>query len=127
MMENKKRIVIILVIGALLIGNVYFTFNYFSISKELEMVKSSESKVQVNERILNFTSLFIKEVLQANTEVNFETRLSLENAVRDLKDKEVMTEWENFTASKTEADAQNSVKKLLGILITKIQKVSLVV
>ena len=44
-----------------------------------------------------------------------ETRLSLENAVRDLKDEEIMAEWQNFIASKTEADAQTSVKKLLGI------------
>ena len=53
--------------------------------------------------------------------MDFETRLSLENAVRDLKDKEVMEEWQNFTGSKTEAEAQNSVKKLLGILINKVR------
>jgi hypothetical protein len=46
----------------------------------------------------------------------------LENEVRDLKDPAVMAEWQNFTNSKTEADAQNSVKTLLGILVDKIQK-----
>jgi hypothetical protein len=121
-MENKKRVLIIIVIGALVIGNVFFALNYFSISKELETVKATESKVELNTKIINFTEMFIKKVLQANTEVDFETRLSLENSVRDLKDAEVMAEWQNFIGSKTEADAQNSVKKLLGILISKIQK-----
>jgi hypothetical protein len=121
-MENKKRIIIIIVIGALIIGNAYLGLKYVSVSKELEMVRSTETKAELNSKVLNFTSMFIKKVLQANTEVDFETRLSLENAVRDLKDEEIMSEWQNFIGSKTELEAQNSVKKLLGILISKIQK-----
>ena len=122
MIENKERLAIIIIIAALVTGDVFFAYNYFSVKQELQTIKSGESKSALNEKIIDFTSLFIKEVLQANTEVNFETRLSLENAVRELKDAEVMAEWQNFTGSKTEQEAQNSVKKLLGILITKIQK-----
>ena len=122
MMENKNRISIIIIIGALVIGNAFFGLNYYFANQELQTIKSTQTKVELNDKVLNFASLFIKKVLQANTEVDFETRLSLENAVRDLKDEEIMKEWQNFTASKTEAEAQNSVKKLLGILISKIQK-----
>jgi hypothetical protein len=122
MMENKNRLSCIIIIGVLLISTVFFGLNYFFVSKELQEVKATASKTELNTKVLDFASLFIKKVLQANTEVDFETRLSLENAVRDLKDDQIMAEWQNFTASKTEADAQNSVKKLLGILISKIQK-----
>ncbi len=121
-MENKNRLFIIIVVGALIIGNVFFALNYFLGKAELEQVKSEQTKVEFNEKVINFASLFIKKVLQADKEVDFETRLSLENAVRGLKDDQIMAEWQNFTASKTEADAQTSVKKLLEILITKIQK-----
>jgi len=121
-MENKKRILIIIIIGALVIGNTFFALNYFTVSKELATAKATETKMELNTKVIDFTSLFIKKVLQANTEVDFDTRLSLENAVRGLNDDEIMAEWQNFTNSKTEADAQNSVKKLLGILIDKIQK-----
>ena len=121
-MENKKRIIIIVIIGALIIGNVFFALNYYFINQELQALKSTATKTELNTKVLNFASMFINKVLQANTEVDFETRLSLENAVRDLKDDQIMAEWQNFTSSKTEADAQNSVKKLLGILISKIQK-----
>mgnify|MGYP001616542998 FL=1 len=120
-MENKKNIILVLMI-ALIVGNVFFASNYFSLMKEMQGVQSVQVKIDLNEKVINFASMFIKKVLQANTEVDFETRLSLENAVRDLKDSEIMAEWQNFTNSQTEAEAQNSVKKLLGILITKIQK-----
>lgn len=120
MMENKKIIKILTLI--LILGNIFFAYKYFALSQELETIKSAQSKVELNEKVINFTALFIKKVLQANEEVDFETRLSLENAVRELKDEEIMAEWQKFVGSATEADAQNSVKKLLGILISKIQK-----
>jgi len=122
MMESKNRLVLIIVIGALVVGNVFFALNYFLLNRELNSAYSIRDKAEVNTKVVNFASMFVKKVLQADKEVDFETRLSLENAVRDLKDKEVMEEWQNFTGSKTEAEAQNSVKKLLEILISKIQR-----
>lgn len=121
-MNNEKRIFSIIIIGILVIGNAFFGLNYFFVSRELNEAKTTQTKVETNTKVINFTEMFIKKVLQADKEVDFETRLTLENAVRDLNDKEVMAEWNKFIGSKTEAEAQNSVKKLLGILITKIQK-----
>ncbi|MFA5936285.1 MAG: hypothetical protein WC822_00190 [Candidatus Paceibacterota bacterium] len=122
MMVNKQRIFIIIIIGALIIGNVFFALNYFPMVKELNELKATQVKTESNEKVINFAEMFIKKVLEADKEVDFETRLSLENAVRELKDEEIMAGWQSFISSKTEADAQNSVKKLLEILITKIQK-----
>ncbi|MFZ3011449.1 MAG: hypothetical protein WA060_00385 [Minisyncoccia bacterium] len=120
-MENKKRI-IEFVIVALIVSNAFFAYSYFNSYKELKKINSTEAKVELNSKVINFASLFIEKVLQAEEEVDFETRLSLENAVRDLKDEEIMNEWSNFVSCKTEIEAQNSVKRLLGILINKIQK-----
>lgn len=122
MMENKKRPWIIVVVGILLIGDVFFGLNYYLTWNDLQAIEATESKVELNQKVVNFISMFIKDVLQANRSVDFDTRLSLENAVRDLHDDQIMAEWQNFTGSKTEADAQNSVKILLGLLISKIQK-----
>ena len=121
MMENKKLITEGLML-VLIAGNFFFAYNYFSAYKKLQNIESIKAKVEVNQKVVDFASMFIKKVLQADKEVDFETRLSLENSVRNLKDDEIIAEWQNFTNSKTEAEAQNSVKKLLGILITKIQK-----
>ena len=121
-MENKKRIYIEIFIVMLIVGYMFFAYKYFTSYKELQVTKSAQVKVESNQKVINFASLFIKKVLQADKEVDFETRLSLENAVRELKDEEIMAEWQRFIGSKTELDAQNSVKKLLGILISKINK-----
>jgi hypothetical protein len=120
-MENKKRVFEIFIV-LLLVGNAFFAYNYFTLNKELQAIKTRGTQAQLNTKVLDFGSLFIKKVLQADKEVDFETRLALENAVRELNDEEIMAEWQNFVGSKTEADAQNSVKRLLEILITKIQK-----
>ncbi|KKS25950.1 MAG: hypothetical protein UU87_C0006G0011 [Parcubacteria group bacterium GW2011_GWA2_42_11] len=122
MIENNKRAFYIVLVGILLISSVFFAFNYFFTYKELQEIESTGGKTELNNKVIDFASMFIKKVLQADKEVDFETRLSLENAVRDLKDEEIMSEWQNFVGSKTEAEAQNSVKKLLEILITKIRK-----
>jgi len=111
-----------IIVVLLLVGNVFFGFNYLKLTSDLRAARQEQTKVETNTKVIDFASLFIKKVLQANTEVDFETRLSLENAVRDLKDEEILAEWQNFIGSKTEIEAQNSVKKLLGILIDKIQK-----
>lgn len=121
-MQNKTRDLEIVILGLLIVGNVFFAYSYFNAYNELKAVKSTQAQAELNQKVINFTSLFIKKVLQADKEVDFETRLSLENAVRDLKDEEVIAEWHNFTNSKTEQGAQDSVKKLLEILIGKIQK-----
>ncbi|MFZ2149779.1 MAG: hypothetical protein WAV15_01305 [Minisyncoccia bacterium] len=121
-MQSNNRVPYIIVVGVLLVGCVFFGLNYFFLSQELEEVQSRSAKTELNERVLGFTSLFITEVLQADGEVNFETRLSLENSVRGLKDEQIMAEWQKFVGSKTEAEAQASVKRLLGMLIDKVQR-----
>jgi len=63
----------------------------------------------------------IEKVLKAETEVDFETRLKLENAVRNLEDKEILARWSKFIESKTEAGAQEEVKNLLEALVNKIK------
>jgi len=76
---------------------------------------------QRNEKILNFTRMFIDKVLRAEGEVPFEDRLLLENAVRDIGNQEILTQWQEFTDVETEAQAQAEVKDLLEVLIKRIQ------
>ncbi len=119
--ENQRNPYFI-IIAVLVLGNILFALNYFSVSHKLKAIDSTKTKTEINSKVLDFTALFIKDVLQAETEVNFETRLNLENAVRDLNDPEIKAQWQKFVASKTELEAQTSVKNLLGILVGKIRK-----
>lgn len=105
----------------LLAGNVYFGMQYSAIQKELRQTQIALETQKTNEKILAFTKLFIEKVLKAETEVDFETRLKLENAVRNLNNEEILAQWNNFVNSKTETEAQKEVKNLLEMLAGKIK------
>src|SRR4030042_427533 len=111
-MSNQKTILITLV---LLVACVFSGFKYFTVQKELAQTQAVLETQKTNEKILDFTKFFIEKVLKAETEVDFETRLKLETEVRDLGDEEILSQWQEFTESKTEAEAQEKVKNLLEI------------
>ena len=117
---TKQKTILIIIILLLLASNVFLGFKYFSVQKEVKQTQSTLEIQQTNEKILDFTKLFIKKVLKAETEIDFETRLQLENAVRNLDDEKILAQWQKFTESKTESDAQQEVKNLLELLINKI-------
>ena len=122
MMERNKNLPLIVLIGVLLLGNAFFGIGYFAQKSVLDQAEAVRAKAEVNTKVVDFTMMFIKQVLQAEKEVDFETRLRLENAVRDLKDDNIVAEWQVFTNARTEIEAQNSVKRLLEALVGKIQK-----
>jgi hypothetical protein len=126
---NKQKLMIILIIS-LIVMNMFLLYRYLLISKEIEKMKIASglpeksniiSPNTKNEKIINFLKLFITKVLKAEGEVDFETRLKLENAVREIQDKEILDQWTKFTESKTEEEAQKNVKDLLEILVNKLQ------
>ena len=110
-------ILVLILIG----GNIFLGSKYFSAQKEFRQAQTALQTQTTNEKVLEFTKLFIKEVLKAETEVNFDTRLKLENAVRNLGDEEILNQWQKFTESKTETGAQEEVKNLLEMLVSKIK------
>jgi len=119
---NFNKIFLIVIILLLLVSNVYFISKHLGLQKELKEAKAALEIPKINEKILNFTNLFIEKVLKAESEVNFETRLQLENAVRDIKDEEILSQWQKFIESESETEAQIEVKNLLELLVSKIKK-----
>ena len=118
---NKSKIVYFIILVLLLAGNFFFVARYSAIQKELQEIKRPIETQKVNEKVLNFTKFLIEKVLKAEKEVDFETRLKLENAVRDIGDQEILAQWQKFVDSKTESEAQQEVKNLLELLISKIK------
>ena len=117
---NSKRTIFILLLAILLFGNIFFITKYFVAQTDLDQAQATVETQKINASALRFTKLFIAKVLKAKSEVDFETRLNLENAVRDLKDPEILAQWQKFTDSQTECDAQQNVKDLLELLVNKI-------
>ena len=117
-LSNLFWIILVLI---LLAGNIFFGVKYSTVQKELKITQTVLETQKINERILDFTRFFIKEVLKAEAEIDFETRLKLETAVRNLKDEEILAQWQKFVESKTEIEAQKAVKNLLETLMRKIK------
>jgi len=120
-MKQRITLIILIVIIFLIFGSVLFASKYFAVQKELRQAQAMLETQKINVRVLSFTSLFIGKVLKADKEIDFETRLQLENSVRNLEDQEVLTQWQKFTDSKTPDEAQAEVKNLLDLLVSKIK------
>lgn len=114
------RIILIVVIGILCILTAFFATRCYILGDQLDEVNTIIANQHTNERVLMFTKLFISKVLQSGSEVDFETRLQLENSVREIKDEQILESWNKFVNSKTESEAQGEVKALLDLLIKKI-------
>lgn len=104
----------------LVMTSVLFWNRYQQVRAELTLLQEKHLAVAVNDQVLTFTQLFIEKVLKAEAEIDFETRLKLESAVRELKDEEILLVWQEFTGSTSEQQAQAAVKNLLSALVAKI-------
>lgn len=122
-MKNMKtyKFLIIIIILALIGGNIYLGYKYFNVQKELRQAQTVLEIQKTNEKVLDFNKLFIEKVLKAEEKIDFEERLKLENMVRNLNDEEILIQWQKFTESKTETEAQDNVKDLLYILVNKTE------
>lgn len=123
---NKSRSSVVLVLVIIMVlsvaGNIFLVFNNQKLQKDLQFAVSTLRDKENSIRITNFTRMLVRDVLSADKEVNFETRLQLENAVRELNDPEILAQWKKFTESSAEDQAQTEVKILLRMLLDKALK-----
>lgn len=118
---NNKRVIVWGAVLLLVLGNVVLLGLYFLQAREIKTLQSQVQVRQVNNKVVNFLDLFIQKVLKSDTEVSFEDRLQLENAVREINDADILLTWEQFTAATTEDEIQQGVKGLLEALVRKIR------
>ena len=85
------------------------------------LVKNSQlySQRQIDRKVLDFRNMFTEKVLLSDKEIDFDTRLALETAVRSLNDAEIFGQWQAFTNSQTREEATNQARKLLKLLIQR--------
>ena len=118
MEKNSKILKVILTV--LLIGNVFFAWTYVSSKVAVRKLEIATEKQKINTKILSFTQLFVEKVLSGTREVSFDDRLALENAVRDLNDKDIFESWQTFTKAKDSAEIQKDFYALFRLLLSKI-------
>lgn len=115
---NKKTFFIILLCALFIVSLALNGVLAYSQAKNSQATQQK----QVNQKVLDFRNMFTEKVLLSDKEVDFETRLSLETAVRDLNDQEIFAQWQAFVNSQTQADATLQAKVLLNLLIQKTEQ-----
>jgi len=117
---SKTKLFLAIIIIALLAGNIFFAVKYSSAVKKLAQIEIIKETQQKNKKIIEFNKLFIEKVLISGKEVDFDSRLQLENAVRGLNDPEILEDWQKFMESKDPAEAQKNVLILIKALAEKM-------
>jgi hypothetical protein len=114
-----KKILLIALIVVLAASNIFIAWKALAYREELKTEREAAKVKEANKQVAEFNQLFVEKVLNATGEIDFDTRLQLENAARAVGDKDILAQWQKFTDSKTEAEAQTEVKNLLSLLAKK--------
>lgn len=112
---NKTKTVLIAVLCISIFANAFMVF---MCARTYVVLNQSLSRKEIKYDILSFANMFVEQVLMAQGEVDFDTRLTLETSVRSLNDKEILSQWQKFTKSSDET-ASSEAKNLLHLLIRK--------
>lgn len=116
---NPRTVKLVIITG--LVGVVIlFIGQWYIYYKDIQATKNLLSIYQTNQKVVDFTKLFIAKVIKAKSDVSFEDRLKLENAVRDINDQKIFNQWQKFTEAKDPVQAQEEAKNLLEILANKV-------
>lgn len=116
----KKESIPFLIIVILAAAVLVLTGQYYITRQNLINSENTVKTFQYDQKVLNFTKLFITKVLKADGQVSFDDRLALENSVRNINDKIIFDQWQKFINAKTSLEAQIEVKNLLELLVNKI-------
>ena len=117
----KKNLFSSILILILLGGNIYLSTQYFSIGKQLQQIKN-QKLVDVNSGVkpAEILTEFLDVVLATRT-TNPDSRLKLENDIRQLGDPAITKEWDALVASKDTKISQSKAIKIIGLLEDKIK------
>ena len=120
----KRRIPLVLIkvlSVVVLAGMIFFMIMSFKLQGKINVLESQPRlSVDANKSFI-FMQDFISNVIGSSTEVDFETRLRLENEVRAINDPDILSKWKAFIASKNESEAQSHVLSILQRLIILVQ------
>lgn len=116
----KTKLVIIITISLLAAAAIGFSVECFLLATKLNSVKTSLKAQETNVKAAVFAKLFVDKVLLQTGTISFEDRLQLENAVRDINDTQIFSEWQKLTASGSDSETQQIVGNIIKLLINKI-------
>jgi hypothetical protein len=117
---DKTRLVSNILMLILLVGNIFFSIQYTEGIRQQQVAQTD--KIGTNIQVARFVKLFVDVVLNTETgqTISYENRVKLENSVREIKDKDIMKQWDKFVVSTNAKDAQMNAVSLMKLLTNKL-------
>lgn len=116
---DKTRLFTNFLLIVLVAGNIFFSIQYTENLKQESVVQTDNTAIRIQASKL--LKLFVDVVL--NTEgkpISYDDRVALENDVRQMKDFEVIKQWDNFVASPNPKMAQENAIAFMKLLTNKL-------
>ena len=104
----------------LVAGNIFFSIQYTEGLKQQQ--NDQTDKIGTNIQVSRFLKLFVDVVLntKAGQTISYDDRVKLENDVREIKDVDVIKQWDSFVESKDSKTAQENAIALMKLLTNKL-------
>jgi len=118
---TRKSLILLIATALLLIVLVFSVAGNFMLWLNAKSITQQVNTYRYNEKVLEFTKMFVGLVLKADGEVSFENRLALENAVRAIKDESILLQWQKFTKA-SDLEVEKEAKNLFQLLLDKINQ-----
>jgi hypothetical protein len=115
---DKARLLSNILMLILLIGNIFFSIQYIGSIKQEALAKEDNTIERI--QISRFLKSFIDIVINSQGTVSFEDRVKLENDIRQIRDADLIKQWESFVDSKDSKIAQSTAIKLMSMLTSKM-------
>ncbi len=118
---DRTRLVSNILMLILVAGNIFFSIQYTqNIVAERDRLANTEDKTAVRIQVARFLKYFIDTVLNTKGTISFDDRVKLESDIRQIKDADLTTMWDEFVNSKDSVTAQENAVKLMSMLTNKM-------
>jgi len=117
---DKTRLVSNILLIVLVASNIFFSIQYIESIKQQNSVKEEATDTSI--LVSRFLKLFVDVVLntESGSTISYDNRVQLENDIRQIKDADLIKQWDAFVDSKDAKVAQKNAIILMKALTNKL-------
>lgn len=115
---DRTRLVSNILMLVLVAGNIFFSIQYTESIKEksLQTTDNSTVRIQSSKLLKSFIDVVLNTEGQA---ISYDDRILLENEVRQMKDADILKNWNIFVNSSDAKTAQQNAVNFMKLLANK--------
>lgn len=116
---DRTRLVSNILMLVLVAGNIFFSIQYTESIKEKQLAQDSDTstmRIQASRLLKSFIDVVLNTEGQA---ISYDDRILLENEVRQMKDADILKNWNVFVNSSDAKTAQQNAVNFMKLLANK--------